>query len=233
MDSQDKPKEVPEGEVIIQSKEIPPEIKDQIEMQMISQAISQAPISGIAYFPTHLDCVRAFCIGAKGRGVCYIGTLATKTPAEVIEGRIKLIEEEVNNELIPSLRELIKAGNYSLEQMTDVLDHITDSIYVLLGAAVNFGLPYDTAFGIVHSYNMRKVIRPGGPKFNEAGKVMKPEDWISPEKDMFNLVLEAFKEATKIQNERKAKVPQRADNPEGKNSLMQEGGNGEDGQKMH
>lgn len=211
------------------AQELPPQIKHQIEMQMVNNMLSQLPMSGVIQYPTQFDCVRAFGAVARGRGICHIGSLAAKTPANVIEGRIKVIDEEVNKELIPALKKLADSGNYSLEQLTDALDQIVDSVYVILGAGINLGLPYDTAFGIVHSYNMRKVLIPGGPKFNDAGKVMKPEGWISPDKDLFNLVLEAFKEATHEMNQAKAKIPQRAENPEGKSSLLQEGdgkGNG-------
>jgi predicted HAD superfamily Cof-like phosphohydrolase len=56
-------------------------------------------------------------------------------------------------------------------------DAIADSIYVLIGTALSFGIPLAAVWREVHSANMRKV---GGARRND-GKILKPEGWTPPD----------------------------------------------------
>jgi predicted HAD superfamily Cof-like phosphohydrolase len=88
-----------------------------------------------------------------------------KTPGfRDVELRVNLIREEVLAETIPA----IERGD-----MVEAIDGIVDSIYVLVGAAVTFGVDLRPIFAAVHAANMAKK---GGP-VREDGKRLKPEGW--------------------------------------------------------
>lgn len=157
------------------------------------------PSGQVACF-THFDAVAMFCAAACAKGVSYIGAIEANTPSEVLLGRHKVIHEEVNEELFPLLEKIIENGGSSLEQKAELLDHICDSIYVLIGLATNLGLPLDNAFQIVHEANMSKVVGalvPNGPTFNEYGKVMKPEGWTAPNKKIWDLCFWLYSQRVK------------------------------------
>lgn len=156
--------------------------------------------SGMISYHTTFDVVTVFCAAACAKGVSYIGAIENNAPSEVLEGRKRLIDEEVNLELMPLLNKIIDNGGSSLEQKAELLDHICDSIYVLVGLATNVGLPLDNAFQIVHEANMSKVLGPlvpTGPTFNEYGKVMKPEGWIAPDKKIWDLCFWLYSQRVK------------------------------------
>ena len=67
----------------------------------------------------------------------------------------KLIDEEVNKELKPTLDRLI-AGDWSFELMADLLDHYLDVIYVAAWAIEVFGLPGNAGWNHVQERNMAK-----------------------------------------------------------------------------
>jgi predicted HAD superfamily Cof-like phosphohydrolase len=56
--------------------------------------------------------------------------------------------------------------------LADVADAIVDSIYVLLGMAVAFGIDIHPVWYAVHEANMATL--------GEDGKQMKPEGWTPP-----------------------------------------------------
>ncbi len=92
---------------------------------------------------------------------------------ERIELRIRLIEEEVNKELIPSVR---------ARDMVGTADGIADAIYVLCGMALEFGIPLEDVWEEVHKANMAKADPVTGVvKHREDGKVMKPDGWVPPD----------------------------------------------------
>lgn len=83
------------------------------------------------------------------------------------ELRISLITEEVNETLM------------ALEQddLVEIADGIADSIVVLLGTAVTYGIDIRPIWDEVHRTNMAKK---GGP-VREDGKKLKPEGWQPPD----------------------------------------------------
>lgn len=96
------------------------------------------------------------------------GVLVGRTPGirgEVL--RATLIDEEIRE-----LHDAINAGDLPL-----AVDAIVDSIYVLLGTAVTFGVDLEPIFQAVHAANMRKV----GGVIREDGKVLKPDGWVAPD----------------------------------------------------
>jgi predicted HAD superfamily Cof-like phosphohydrolase len=87
--------------------------------------------------------------------------------------RISLIDEEVNNELIPAINH-----GADLEKIADAL---VDSIYVIVGTALEFGIPLDRVWAEVQRANMTKI-DPATGKVRKRGdgKVLKPEGWQPP-----------------------------------------------------
>lgn len=88
-------------------------------------------------------------------------------PSSVRQLWITLVEEETA-ELLKALRE---------DDLVMVADGVADLIYVILGTAVHYGIPFPAIWEAVHGANMKKI---GGGRRSD-GKVLKPEDWSSPD----------------------------------------------------
>lgn len=114
--------------------------------------------------------------------------LAFNQPAEVtpklVRDRIilrqSLIEEEI--------RELDAAGK-DLD-LIEVADAIVDSLYILLGTAIEFGLSdiLEELFDEVHASNMSKLDEEGKPIYREDGKILKSTNYRSP--DLSKIILD-------------------------------------------
>lgn len=92
------------------------------------------------------------------------GLPITEPPGFRLTGlRMRLIEEEI--------QELKDAAN-----IEDAADAIGDAIYVLIGAAITWGIPLDKVWDEIHASNMRKI---GGPTRDD-GKILKPAGWVGP-----------------------------------------------------
>jgi predicted HAD superfamily Cof-like phosphohydrolase len=66
--------------------------------------------------------------------------------------------------------------------LVGIADGIADSVYVLVGTALEYGIPLDRVWGAVHSANMAKVDPVTGKvrkRFD--GKVLKPDGWKRPD----------------------------------------------------
>jgi predicted HAD superfamily Cof-like phosphohydrolase len=90
---------------------------------------------------------------------------------EVLEGtealRLELIDEEVE--------ELYDAVNNG--DLPEVADALGDILYVVLGAAVSWGIDLGPIFAEIHKTNMAKE----GGKVRWDGKILKPDGWKPPE----------------------------------------------------
>jgi predicted HAD superfamily Cof-like phosphohydrolase len=92
---------------------------------------------------------------------------------EIIEFRKDLIIEEVVEELLYAL---------DTKDMVKVADGIADSIYVLLGTAIAFGIDLEPIWEAVHDSNMKKVRHDMSDEANNTiHKVVKPEGWQPPD----------------------------------------------------
>lgn len=85
---------------------------------------------------------------------------------ETVKLRYELIKEETNETL-----KALDGGD-----LIELADGIVDSIYVLLGTAVSFGINVNQVWTEVHKTNMAKV----GGNVREDGKILKPEGWKPP-----------------------------------------------------
>lgn len=100
---------------------------------------------------------------------------------DTISLRYSLIDEEINKELLPILDKLQKKGTWDsetfIEDLAGVADGIVDAIYVLLGAAVSFGINIQPIWDATQVANMQKYT---GKKRGD-GKILKPEGWTHPD----------------------------------------------------
>jgi predicted HAD superfamily Cof-like phosphohydrolase len=91
--------------------------------------------------------------------------------------RKNLIDEEVNDELL-ALLELLTKYKYKQEEiLIQLSDALTDSIVVILGTAIAFGIDLEPVWNEVHRSNMTKFI--AGYK-REDGKWMKGPSYERP-----------------------------------------------------
>jgi predicted HAD superfamily Cof-like phosphohydrolase len=84
------------------------------------------------------------------------------------------------------LRKMLIAEEYcelqdALEEnnLVHIADGIADLVYVTIGAAVTYGIPFNRVFAEVHRANMRKAIN--GVTYHQNGKVQKPPGWEGPD----------------------------------------------------
>jgi len=90
--------------------------------------------------------------------------------------RMRLITEE--------FAETAKA--FALEDIYGVADGLVDMTWVVLGSAVEFGLPFDELWDAVRKANMAK----NGGKLDPSGKLLKPAGWTPP--DIESIILRAL-----------------------------------------
>jgi predicted HAD superfamily Cof-like phosphohydrolase len=63
----------------------------------------------------------------------------------------------------------------------ELADGLADLIYVVIGAANEFGIPLEKVWDVVHASNMAKIGPNGEVKRREDGKVIKPDGWTPPD----------------------------------------------------
>ena len=84
--------------------------------------------------------------------------------------RYDLIHEEYN-ELLDAFKD---------KDFVEVIDALTDILYVTYGAGHSFGINLDKCFDEVQKSNMSKLGGDGKPIYNESGKVMKGPNYFKP-----------------------------------------------------
>ena len=119
----------------------------------------------ISLLKTNFDMVEDF-MNAFGQDV-------EKTPmmSGVAELRYELIREELEE-----MREALDS-----KDLIGIADALTDLLYVVYGAGHSFGLNLDACFEEVHRSNKSKLGADGKPIYREDGKVMKGENYSSPD----------------------------------------------------
>lgn len=96
-----------------------------------------------------------------------IGATPACPDAATGEFRHRLINEEIDE-----TGTAMASGD-----LPGIADGIADAIYVLLGAAVTYGIYLPDIWDAVHSSNMRKILSPSRPD----GKVLKGPGWTPPD----------------------------------------------------
>jgi NTP pyrophosphatase (non-canonical NTP hydrolase) len=88
------------------------------------------------------------------------------------------VSDQVRQEMLDSevgeLREAVEAGD-----LAGIADALADIVYVAVGTAVTYGLPFDAILAEVHRSNMTKFL-PDGPVINGAGKIVKGPGYEPP-----------------------------------------------------
>lgn len=105
-----------------------------------------------------------------------IGARPSWPSDERVDLRVSLIVEEVTKELLPAI---------ARRDLVETADAIVDSIYVLIGAALEFGIPTAKVWQAVQDANMAKAIRQPDGTFKVVrradNKILKPEGWQPPD----------------------------------------------------
>lgn len=100
-------------------------------------------------------------------------TLPAVPPEDRVALRKSLIDEEVNRELLPAM----ERGD-----IVEIADAMADSIYVIVGSALEYGVPLDRVWDAVQAANMAKVDPiTGKVRRREDGKILKPPGWTAPD----------------------------------------------------
>lgn len=94
-----------------------------------------------------------------------VNSVPTIPSQDVKTLRKKLIEEEVINELFPAIDN---------DDIVEIADAIADTLYVVFGTAIAYGINIQPIFDEVHRSNMSKANPDGTVTKNEFGKVVKP-----------------------------------------------------------
>ena len=94
---------------------------------------------------------------------------------KINELRINLINEEL---------EELKVAMKS-KDLKEVVDALTDILYVTYGAGHAFGVNLDSCFDEVQKSNLSKLGKDGKPIYNEHGKVMKGPNYFKPDLSKF------------------------------------------------
>ena len=105
----------------------------------------------------------------------YISERAEIPADKTVNLRYRLIEEEML-ETLGALRDIMNFADDNNEKLLTLLaDGIADSIVVLIGTALSFGIPIDEVFAEVHRSNMTK-----STEKDIHGKTIKGYDYESP-----------------------------------------------------
>lgn len=150
-----------------------------------------------------IDTFRHLMVIVRPHASEWLNAKPSKAAVDQLATGIKLVHEEVNEELLPSLRELqlinIMPNHYTDAErkvivgkvLTEILDGAIDSVYVIIGALHDAGLGglFQAAWNEVQKSNEAKAVNtPDGKqriiKKNKEGKVMKPEGWEKPKLDV-------------------------------------------------
>ena len=85
------------------------------------------------------------------------------------EKRMRMLRSEVN-ELADAVAD---------RDLVAIADALADIVYVAVGTAVTYGLPFDAVFAEVHRSNMTKFL-PDGPVIDGDGKIVKRPGYEPP-----------------------------------------------------
>lgn len=95
----------------------------------------------------------------------------TMAPPDRAKLRINLIDEEMSEFVTAIFR----------DDIVEVADALGDLIYVVIGAALEYGIPLEAVVTEIHRSNMSKLDENGNPIYREEdGKVLKGPDYFPP-----------------------------------------------------
>lgn len=95
-----------------------------------------------------------------------------ETPMKLDDSRAKIR----SSWMLEEVGEFLEADN-----VIDQSDAMIDLVYFAIGTMVEMGVKPEKIFNEVHKANMSKLWEDGKPRFDEKGKVIKPDNWQTPE----------------------------------------------------
>lgn len=116
---------------------------------------------------TPFECVREF-------HVTY-GVPIAETPGHPSDDRIKLRRDLISEEYWEYDRAVEKGDLINLAQ------ELADLIYVVYGAALEYGIPLDEVIAEVHGANMSKLDADGSVLRRSDGKILKGANYKAPD----------------------------------------------------
>ena len=113
--------------------------------------------------------------------------LFMKTFGQEVKTKPSLSTDKINQLRINLIREELEEFIEAIKNkdLQEVVDALTDILYVTYGAGHAFGVNLDNCFDEVQKSNMSKLGKDGKPIYNEAGKVMKGPDYFKPDLSKF------------------------------------------------
>ena len=113
--------------------------------------------------------------------------LFMKTFAQEVKTTPSLSSEKINNLRISLINEELEEFKEAIKNndLKEVVDALTDILYVTYGAGHAFGINLDKCFDEVQRSNMSKLGEDGKPIYNDAGKVMKGPKYFKPDLSKF------------------------------------------------
>lgn len=104
---------------------------------------------------------------------------------ELLQLRKRLIVEEAK-EAGDELSEALRIGRLEDDVRIKLTKEFADLMYVVVGAAVSFGIDIDQAFDVVHESNMSKLVDGKAVK-DDGGKVIKGPNYRPPDLELLSL----------------------------------------------
>jgi len=113
--------------------------------------------------------------------------LFMKTFGQEVKTTPSLSSEKINNLRISLINEELEEFKEAIKNndLKEVVDALTDILYVTYGAGHAFGINLDKCFNEVQRSNMSKLGEDGKPIYNNAGKVMKGPKYFKPDLSKF------------------------------------------------
>ena len=113
--------------------------------------------------------------------------LFMKTFGQEVKNKPGFSSEKINNLRISLINEELEELKQAMKNndLKEVVDALTDILYVAYGAGHAFGVNLDKCFDEVQKSNMSKLGEDGKPIYNEAGKVMKGPSYFKPDLSKF------------------------------------------------
>lgn len=99
--------------------------------------------------------------------------------------RADLIQEELD--------EFLEADGKGIKNFVDEIDALIDLLYFTYGTLIEMGVDAEEVFDIVQECNMAKLGPNGKPIYREDGKVLKPEGWTGPERNIENYIVDEMR----------------------------------------
>ena len=106
-----------------------------------------------------------------------------KTFGQEVKTKPGLSSEKINNLRINLINEELEEFKQAVKNndLKEVIDALTDILYVTYGAGHAFGVNLDECFDEVQKSNMSKLGKNGKPIYNADGKVMKGPNYFKPD----------------------------------------------------